>query len=416
MHQKLGLVTRQRGLSLIELMIALLIGLVVTYGMIQIFLGSKVAYQVQDGLSRVQENSRFTMSYLERNIRMAGYMGCGNDLQRVPPNDPANLNYPYDSRFINHLVPNGFAPNARFRFQRPIEGFHYTGASVAGVAPTIGASADWTPNLPSPELDGLVVKGSDVLILRIFGEQSTPVVSDFLNAGVFTIADPTFMKVGNVYGIENCGATPTYGFSEIFSPDSVTPAGVVTAGYSSTVNQLKVPSAPTLTWNHGIGFTLPVDRPVNASVHDAQYLAIFVGLRTNNDGTKSPSLFVQHLGTSTPPGKLPLPNDELADNVENMQLLFGLDKSVPRDDTVDEFDAADVVVNGAVTPEDMDARWQQVISVRVSVLVRSPDSNSGQAAPTTYNVGGVSVQPLPDKRVRQVYETNVALRNRIFNS
>lgn len=398
------------GMSLVELMVAMTVGVFVVIGMIQIFLGSRVAYQVQDGLSRVQENSRFAMSYLERNIRMAGYMGCANDLQRVPPNDPTNANYPYDSRFINHLVANGNMPPAKYRFQRPIEGFEYTGASVAGTAPTVGALTDWTPNLPT-ELTGKAVKGSDVLILRVFGDQSTPVISDFLNAGAFTVASATFVKAKGVYAIENCGATPTYGFSEIFIP-STSAAGAITAVLDAN-NVLQVPGAPTLTWNHGIGFSLPTDRPLNASVHEAQYLAIYIGLRDNGDGTKSPALYVQHF---TSGGQGATTDDELADNVENLKFQFGLDTSSPRDDTVDVFKTAKDVIDGVAGAEAQDAVWQQVISVRVGMLARSADSNSGEAAPSTYVVAGVSVSPAPDKRVRQVYETTVALRNRIFNS
>jgi len=402
---------RQSGVSLIELMIALVIASLVTLGMIQIFIGSKVAYQVQEGLSRIQENGRFSLQYLERNARLAGYMGCGNDLARVPPNDPANANYPFDTRFRNHLVANPGTPSAQLRFQRPIEGFD-AGAVAADQPLTLGATTDWTPALPAV-LNGVVVKGSDVLILRIFSEDSTPVISPFTVAGSFKVADPTFVKAGGIYGIENCGATPTYGYSEIFQATTSDASGNITATLSGA-NVLRVPAAPALTWNNGIGFSGPVGSPVNASVHQAQYLAIYVGLRTEADGTtKVPSLFVQRFtdGSATA-----LTTDELADGIENMQLLFGRDTTVPRDDTVDDYKTAADVIAGAGNAEAQDAAWQQVINVRIGLLVRGQESNSGTSHDAAYNVAGATVNPQNDHRLRQVYETTIALRNRIFNS
>jgi type IV pilus assembly protein PilW len=399
---------RESGVSLIELMVALVIAGLITLGIIQIFVGSKVAYQVQEGLSRIQENGRFSLQYLEHNARLAGYMGCGNDLARVPPNNPATANYPYDTRFRNHLVANGSTPPSYLRFQRPIEGFNANAVPVDQPL-AVGGTGDWTPKLPD-SLDGKAVKGSDVLILRIFGEESTPVTSQFTNAGSFTVADVNFVKANGIYGIENCGATPTYGFSEIFEA-ATSAAGAITAPLGGD-NVLVVPSATSLTWNNGIGFSSPVGSPVNASVHEVRYLAFYVGLRTQEDGTtKVPALFVQHF---TSAGGVDLTDDELADGIENMQLLFGRDTSVPRDDTVDDFKTADAFATG--TAEAQDAAWQQVISVRVGLLARSPDSNSGTSHNDAYQVAGTTVNPQNDHRVRQVYETTIALRNRIFNS
>jgi type IV pilus assembly protein PilW len=398
---------RESGVSLIELMVALVIAALIILGITQIFFGSKVAYQVQEGLSRIQENGRFSMQYLERNTRLAGYMGCGNDRSRVGKNDPSTANYPFDTRFRNHLVANGDTPPSYLRFQRPIEGLNANAVPVDQPL-AIGADADWTPSLPD-SLHGKAVKGSDVLILRIFSEESTPVTSQFTNAGSFTVADVNFVKASGIYGIENCGATPTYGFAEIFEA-ATSAVGAITAPLGGD-NVLKVPAAPSLTWNNGIGFSSPVGSPVNASVHGARSLAFYVGLRTQEDGSQVPALFVQHF---TSAGGTTLTDDELADGIENMQLLFGRDTTDPPDDTVDEFKTADEFATG--TAEAQDTAWQKVISVRIGLLARSPDSNSGTSHNDAYQVGGTTVNPANDHRVRQVYETTVALRNRIFNS
>src|SRR5690242_4302480 len=49
---------RQAGLSLIELMIAMVIGLVLILGLIQVFAASRQAYQLSQGIARNQENGR----------------------------------------------------------------------------------------------------------------------------------------------------------------------------------------------------------------------------------------------------------------------------------------------------------------------------------------------------------------------
>jgi type IV pilus assembly protein PilW len=64
----------QRGFTLIELMIAMLIGVFLMGGVIQIFLSAKQAYRLQENLSRLQENGRFAMDMIAQDTRMAGYV------------------------------------------------------------------------------------------------------------------------------------------------------------------------------------------------------------------------------------------------------------------------------------------------------------------------------------------------------
>ncbi|WP_018717328.1 PilW family protein [Arhodomonas aquaeolei] len=65
--------SRERGLTLIELMIALVLGLMLSAGAVQLFIANKQSYRLQDALARVQENGRFAMQRLGRDVRMAGY-------------------------------------------------------------------------------------------------------------------------------------------------------------------------------------------------------------------------------------------------------------------------------------------------------------------------------------------------------
>lgn len=62
------------GFTLVELLIAVTIGLLLTVLISQVFVSSKRAYATTDDLSRVQENMRFANDVLGRTIRMASYM------------------------------------------------------------------------------------------------------------------------------------------------------------------------------------------------------------------------------------------------------------------------------------------------------------------------------------------------------
>lgn len=63
----------QRGLSLVELMIAITLGLILMTGVTQLFISSKETYQTQQASSRVQETGRLAVELLGRDIRMAGF-------------------------------------------------------------------------------------------------------------------------------------------------------------------------------------------------------------------------------------------------------------------------------------------------------------------------------------------------------
>lgn len=69
----LAQIDRQRGLTLVEIMVALVISLFLLAGLLQMFIGTRQSSKVQENLSRVQETGRFAIDFLGRNIRLAGY-------------------------------------------------------------------------------------------------------------------------------------------------------------------------------------------------------------------------------------------------------------------------------------------------------------------------------------------------------
>jgi type IV pilus assembly protein PilW len=66
----------QQGLSLVELMIAMLLGVFLTGGLLQLFINTKQTYGTQESLFRLQENGRVAIDLITRDMRMAGFLGC----------------------------------------------------------------------------------------------------------------------------------------------------------------------------------------------------------------------------------------------------------------------------------------------------------------------------------------------------
>jgi len=66
---------RQEGLSLVELMVAMVVGLLLIIGATQVYINGHAAYDANESVSRMQETARYAMSILEPDIRMSNYWG-----------------------------------------------------------------------------------------------------------------------------------------------------------------------------------------------------------------------------------------------------------------------------------------------------------------------------------------------------
>jgi type IV pilus assembly protein PilW len=76
-HSLLRTMTRcaQRGVSLIELMVAMTIGAVLIFGATEVYVNSRNAYGANEGVSRMQETARYAMSVIEPDVRMSNFWG-----------------------------------------------------------------------------------------------------------------------------------------------------------------------------------------------------------------------------------------------------------------------------------------------------------------------------------------------------
>ena len=69
----------QSGFTLVELMIAMVVGLFLSAGVIEIFTANNQTYRMTENISRLQENGRFALENLGRSIRSAGFKGNTED-------------------------------------------------------------------------------------------------------------------------------------------------------------------------------------------------------------------------------------------------------------------------------------------------------------------------------------------------
>ena len=69
----------QQGITLIELMIALVIGLLATGAMLKVYVDGSRLYRFNEGLARIQENGRFATEFIRRDARVAGFWGCNHE-------------------------------------------------------------------------------------------------------------------------------------------------------------------------------------------------------------------------------------------------------------------------------------------------------------------------------------------------
>ena len=69
-----------RGFTLIELMVALVLGLVISGAALAVFVTNRQTYAATESLGRIQENARTGFELMARDLRQAAGNDCGNDV------------------------------------------------------------------------------------------------------------------------------------------------------------------------------------------------------------------------------------------------------------------------------------------------------------------------------------------------
>jgi type IV pilus assembly protein PilW len=82
---KQGHISGQRGMTLIELMVAMTIGLFMMLILSTAYFNGAQLFQTQNQLAEIQDNGRAAMELLAKEVRMAGYLGCVNESSLATP-------------------------------------------------------------------------------------------------------------------------------------------------------------------------------------------------------------------------------------------------------------------------------------------------------------------------------------------
>lgn len=95
-----------RGFTLIELMVAMLLGLIVIAGVVSVFLANQQVYRTNGALDEVQNETRTAFELMSRDIRSAGMTGCLNDgrVSNVLNNGPNNSGTKWWANWNNALI------------------------------------------------------------------------------------------------------------------------------------------------------------------------------------------------------------------------------------------------------------------------------------------------------------------------
>ncbi len=83
LHKNPELYAPERGMTLIELMVSMVIGMFLILGAVTVYMQSKTNYRTADNLSRVQEDVRFAMDTIEPDIRLVRFWGRNNNATRI---------------------------------------------------------------------------------------------------------------------------------------------------------------------------------------------------------------------------------------------------------------------------------------------------------------------------------------------
>lgn len=356
--------SRNRGFSLIELMIAMVLGLMLSAGIFTVFGGNKRSTDLNTTMSDMQENARFALNQLSADIRMAGYQGC-KDINRGGAN----------------VLAIG-APTTNLE-------------NTAAVGSVVATATAWNPAPPAGAMGlvGNVVADTHALTLQ-FGSSATFPLRDNVggtipnrtavipvNTAAGISSEPFNIQVGEFAIISNCTGSDLIKVSAVGNDGSVAHSNGDNTSDSLTFDYLADRNTKFMRFNSNIYY-----------VGDTG--------STSADGTMITGLYQQKL-----PYEAGNPPVLMISGVENMRILFG----------------ARTGTNALsfLTPDSPDLNPEDIESIRVGLLMVSENPITDRLDERTYTlagqpiVAGVGPGTHPrDYRYRQAFNTTVKIRNR----
>ena len=384
-----------KGVSLIELMVAVTISSVLLLGVGTVYTSSKRGYVVQEEFSTLQENARVAMKFLVSDIRMAGFVGCAwnNDLN-----------------YENFLQSTGNASDDAFlgQFNIGVEGFEATNSGPgAATIDLAGPAAGWDRPLPNVITLETPSPGSDVLLVRRargsgikLTENKNSANFKISNQGVPFGAGPCHAPTGicqtDILMVSDCTKSRLFQGSQI--QDNPGELRIVHQAAGTPGN------APPVSWGGNSDANHHFEAG-DAEIFKASAFAYYVDTGASGE----PALF--RLDAS--PGSQ---REELVEGVESMQVLFGID--------TDKANATDITFDGIANqylPADLvNFANDNIVSARISLLVRSRQiKETAIIPPNPYKLGGTTAASstrvttsVADRRLRKVFTITIKIRNK----
>lgn len=329
---------RIRGVSLIELMVALVLGLIVTGSALTLFLTNQQTFVATENLGRVQENARVAFELMARDVRAAAGNVCGATAENtVNVLDPTGSDYGWFANFAGGLQgydgANGF-PDAP------------SGTDAAHVESQRAAGTD-AIELKSSLSSGVTIEDHDATSSAQF--KVNTVDHDLNDGDVVMACDANHAAIFQV-----TNASPGTNDTVVHNTGENSP-GNCTKGLGLPL----VCSNPGTSYQFGCaygGIGLPVgtdcDDPENkwtTSIVKLQATRWYVGY--NDRGGRS----LYRVSLRNDAGTLVDEPDEIAEGIVDMQLTY--------------------LVQGANTyvPADPAPDWSAVRAVRVALILAGQD-------------------------------------------
>lgn len=351
------------GFSLVELMIAMTIGLFLVVMMGVLFQNISQANKEQFQAAEQQENGRFAMELLTNDLRTAGYYG---EFAALPPvanalPDPCAIPAAGDITTTTTDSPLAYY----------VQGSAASGVSVAAAVP--GTCTAW--------IDGASLRpGSDILVIRrlattklIDSDASPQVLSAIASQGeafAQTTADTLRIQYGS-------GAV----VSGYAGPDGTDPASATPALPRLTRKDFSQPVPP--------GGVRPTTgayiRPLMVHIYfvaNCRQGSGVNGTCTSADDT-IPTLKRLELGFDATTGTTQITLVPLVEGIEFMKVYFGLDTS-----SIISGHAVDGIVDSMVSTPTAMADWQNIVVGEIRLISRNDKRSLGYSDSKTYDLGG----------------------------
>ncbi|HEB95740.1 MAG TPA: pilus assembly protein PilW [Sedimenticola thiotaurini] len=358
-----------RGVTMVELLIAMVLALLLSVAIVQLFVSNRQTFNIQEGIARLQENGRFAMEFITRELRDAGYSGCIQDGTQI--NNVLNKT----------LASGGLSP--MWDFSRTVLGFE---GGTSGWTPTPGSGTYADFDFPSAinGTDIITIHTSELLPLKAF--QAGNLTAAAVGEAAITTNQATGLNQNDILFVTDCDKGAIFQVTNA-NPGTTIAHEVTTKTTSGAVT--RYPGNAIKALGHVYGQNNGASPAGPAEISRLRAVSFFI----RNDTNGRPALW-RRIYNEAP--------EELVKGVEDMQILYGIATDVNQWGTVSYYVSADQVAAGD---------WNKVASVRIHLLLQSDDNMAKNPIPYTFN--GTTTTPT-DRRVRREFVTTVGIRNQIL--